>query len=88
MTLRVMPDPVVAQFVKSLRQDVHQETAEKLNTRQATEPPLVGISVFVPECHVGVGHGNDPGVCDRDAKGVASQITQDGFLALAVVLAE
>ena len=31
MTLRVMPEPAVAQLVKTLGQDVHQEAAEELD---------------------------------------------------------
>jgi len=53
---------------------VHQETAEELDTSQSARLPLVRVPLFVLERHVDFVHDNDPGVGDRDAEGVASQI--------------
>ncbi len=67
---------------------MHQEAAEELDARQSAQLPLACLPQLVLERHVGVVHGDDPGVGDRDAEGVAGQIIQDGLLAPAVVLAE
>ena len=88
MALRMIPEAVVPQLMKTLRQDVHQESAEELDARQSARFPSACVALLVLEGHVGVVHGDDPCVGDCDAEGVAGQVIQDGLLAAPVVFAE
>ena len=74
--------------MKTLRQDVHQESPEELDAGQSAQLPLIRVPLLVFERHMSIVHGDDPGVGDGDAKGVASQVIHDGLLGLAIVLTE
>ena len=85
-TLGVVPQAVVARLVKTFGQNVHQEPTQELYTGQAAGSPLVRLAVLVPERHVGCVHGDDSGVGDRDAEGIASEVLQHGLLTVAIRL--
>ena len=82
-----MPQAIVADLVKPLRQDVRQEPTHELHARQATGPPLAGLTILVPERDMGVVHAENPRVGDRDSENVTAQVPQDGVSAVAVVFA-
>ncbi len=47
IAFRVMPEPVVPHFMKTLRQDVHQEAAEELDAGQSAQLPLARVPLLV-----------------------------------------
>jgi hypothetical protein len=70
----------VANAREAQRENVFQETAEKLFLSQGHRSPLVAMCVVFPEeRHVGVGEIDEPMIGDRDTMSVSGQIVQNMF---------
>ena len=75
---------VVADAVEALRQDVDQESADKLGGSECHDLlaiTTIGAIVLPSEGDAGAIAGDQPTVCDGDAVGIARQIGQHGLWA-------
>ncbi len=70
ISLRGVPEPVVSDLVKALRQDVLEKAPEELNARQPLGAPPVSAAVFPAEGHMGLVHAENPCIADRRAKDI------------------
>ena len=67
IAFRVMPQSVIANPMKSTRQNVRQEPSKELHARQSRGAPDVGVAILVAETNVRVVHAENPRVADRRA---------------------
>src|SRR4029077_13123285 len=86
LSLRWVPESVVSDSVKALRQDVLKEAPEELNAWQPLSTPRACISVFPAENHMGLVHAENTRVANRRPKDISRQIGQHGVVTVAVVL--
>src|SRR3974377_236206 len=82
-----MPQAVVSDLMKPLRQYVLKEAPEEVNGRQPFGAPGSGLAVFPAEGDMGLVHAENPCVGDRRAEDISRQIAQHGVVTTAVVLA-
>ena len=74
--------PVVADAMKALRQNVEQEAPDKLvgAERHCAVPRLpVAAVILIPEGHAALVESDEPAACDGDAMGVAGDIGEYCF---------
>ncbi len=74
--------PVVADAMKALRQNVEQEAPDELvcSERHCAVPRLpVAAVILVPKGHAALVESDEPAVRDGDAMGVASEIGKHCF---------
>src|SRR6516225_2053660 len=68
----------VTDAYKTRGQNMQEEAAEKLIGLQGHGPTLVFMGIISPtKGDLAVGHGNEAGVGDGDAMGIAREISQD-----------
>ena len=66
VSLGRVPQSIVADLVKTTRQDVLEKTPQELDAGQPDGSPRVGASILRAEHHVGVVHAENPCLTDRD----------------------
>ena len=72
-----MPQAEVADLVEARRQDVLEETAEKLVGFELHDSPFTGLAVLVPKADSAIIDGDDPIICDGVPEDVSGQVLQD-----------
>ncbi len=80
----MMPESVVANFVKATRQDVQQKTAKELHAVDPARANLARIVILVAERYMRFSHRNQARVGDRDAKHIARKVLHHRVFLLAV----
>lgn len=87
-SLRGVPESVIADLVKTSRQDVLQKTPEELHARQTFDAPRVGVAVLPAEGDVGLVHAEKACLADGRAEDVPRQVVEHRVIAVAVVFDE
>ena len=88
IAFRGMPQSVVSDLVKTSRQDVLEESPQKLDAPEPHRPLGVGAAVLVAKGDVRLVHGQKPGIADRGAEDVAREVVEHRVVAVAVMLQE
>jgi hypothetical protein len=79
MTLTGAKETVIADFLKTLGQDVLQEATDKLLGREGATFPVAGSPVTVTERHLPVLKFKDTPVGEGDPKDIGGQILESGL---------
>src|SRR5258708_40107070 len=71
-----MPQAIVAQLVKSLRQDMLEKGAHELLAGEGGGSVAVGGAILVAEGDACLVDADDPSVGDGDAQGIAGEVIE------------